>query len=85
MSTTVKFLTYDEWVKEYPEVKELEEDCTICDGTGQEECITCGQDIECGVCGGTGIIHSAYQAYTDQLKRDQEAWAKYQTSLAVVS
>jgi hypothetical protein len=68
-----RFLTYEEWLKEHPELADVE--CEECDGSGVTECWYCNDPHICKACEGTG--KAARKIYREQLKRDKrnlETW-----------
>lgn len=77
-----KFLSYDEWKLRNPDVMGLEEECDVCDGTGEGECFHCGHATECEECGGSGVIKSAESIYENQLSHDKDVLRKYENWLA---
>lgn len=73
-------LTYEEWIKRHPEIKDEEESCVECDGSGETECHECGTEIDCGECNGTGKVKSARAAYQEQLRKDRAAFERLATT-----
>jgi len=63
----MKFLTFDEWIHNQPELKD--DDCEECEGDGSD--IDDDDEwIECYECGGTGSAH--YTEYELQIKKDKK-------------
>lgn len=75
--TSLKPMTYEEWIAANPDVEQTEQDCPKCNGDGTEECWACGQDVDCDECNGTGVINSARQQYEEQRKKDEAALKRY--------
>lgn len=84
-TTEPKLLTYDEWIKLYPEAIEEQEDCPECNGDGETECMHCGSTVDCEDCDGSGTINTAHKRYEEQYKRDLATWKKYHASLEAVA
>jgi len=76
VTTPPKFLSFDEWMKENPEVLDEESDCEDCDGEGSKICFSCGHEAECETCGGAGTTNDAKFLYNQQKKRDEKLWMK---------
>lgn len=68
----LKPMTYKEWLAANPDLEKQEEECFACNGTGEDECPHCGNDMECEECGGTGKINSARAIYEAQLLEDKK-------------
>ena len=75
------FLTFEEWLKKYPE---LRTDCKEC-SDGKVECSECGQDRDCDMCGGTGLDASVQLTYKRQLARDKILLSLHQRDNEVAS
>ncbi|MFA7709925.1 MAG: hypothetical protein WCY30_02335 [Candidatus Neomarinimicrobiota bacterium] len=74
------FMTFDEWVKAYPEVKKIypEEKCEECNGQGIIICSECGHMVTCGSCHGTGKDNSKpYLAYEKMLEKEQKLYKNF--------
>jgi len=71
-----KFLSFNEWLKQNPDVLDQEENCTDCDGEGTIECMRCGHEEMCEKCGGSGTKNNPKDLYKQQRERDKELWEK---------
>lgn len=78
---TPNFMTYEEWLKANPDIKEeeTEETCTECGGDGEVECWHCGSAMDCEACDGTGKVkgYESHKLYEQQIERDKKILAKY--------
>lgn len=69
----VSVLSYEEWCTANPKIKKgvyakKEEECDICDGSG--ECIcSCGDEHDCTYCMGNGTITISKRRMEDELKK----------------
>lgn len=61
----MKHLTYDEWIKVNPEIKNKTTKCSQCQGAG------------CFYCDNTGKRNTAHKIYKRQLQRDKAMVKKY--------
>ena len=79
MSGLFEPMKYEEWLEENPDVVDLAEECSECDGTGDVLCECCHEGwVDCERCDGTGIIKSARRLYEEQRKRDLKKLAMLQ-------
>ena len=79
MSSLFEPMKYEEWLEENPDVVDLTEECSECDGIGDVLCECCHEGwVDCERCDGTGIIKSARQLYEEQRKRDLKKLAMLQ-------
>ena len=82
----MKFMTYEQWLKANSgKIKTTEEDCPECDGGGFTVCCYCGcGSVECGVCGGEGVIETdnGRALYEEQKARDGKRLEKFANSEA---
>lgn len=78
---TAKLMSYQDWLKAYPEMAELEQECTHC--LGQGSCPYCHAD--CEICHGTGTINGSYQAYLKQLGHDKVYLTAYLKDIPVLA
>jgi len=70
-------ISFDDWILANPDIRDAEEPCKKCNGTGYIDCPHCGQDMDCDECDGHGKVHCATEAYREQCFRDKTKWQKY--------
>jgi hypothetical protein len=63
----VQFLTFEEWLREHPELADAP--CEECEGNGEVECPHCGNLTTCHQCGGSG--KDPRRLYREQRERDE--------------
>ena len=85
MSTTLKQLSYEDWLKENPDIEMQEQDCLECGGSGQTSCYHCGNDMDCEEGEGSVKIKTARKIYEAQKERDSKLLSRYSEIIVVVA
>lgn len=77
MPNFIEPMSYEEWIKQNPDVELREKECPECSGDGTITCFHCGSEYDCEKCDGKGVLSSAREEYETQRKKDLKLLRTY--------